>query len=344
MIRPKHAMLNAAGLQHDITQDLNHLNEAFRQFLDQAIVSVQHGHNSLPEVAGIEKHPYKGVLENVMADIYILGTFPPISYMVDIVRQQVQGFNGTSLLQPGVGNVTWPQIPFYHGNVAGLWNVLLTEEDRDQLQAVVGRQAKRAYLIDWLELNQIFYDDIVHYAQRRLHNGGYTPKDTDLYNIRPDFDLVAKIMTKKSLRILSFVNGSTFRQNGFALNNQNADPFTWFIHACRLSNIAVDMRCQGHFDWTPIGALNAAQRSCKIVFDLRFTPDTNCTIDGFEEPRELQVMTPYSPAAFLGVGGNPIYQALNAHLGDVGPQAVLRHIYDCLRDRNLDALTPFNQE
>lgn len=115
------------------------------------------------------------------------------------------------------------------------------------------------------------------------------------------------------------------------------------MRTCQMSGIGMEMMCDGQFDWTSLHDLDAAQRRYKLAYRMRFTPLDGCAIDGFERPKELEVLTPFSPAAFIGVGANPVFQAMNDAFGNPGPQAVLREVYARLRERNLDELVPFNQ-
>lgn len=101
-----------------------------------------------------EKHPYK---EQMPIDLnfkkYIIGTFPPISYISDIY-EGIGYCNGYPILKPIV--------PFFHGNRQKLWQYLIPKESLAQLSS--DRNKRATQIKDFLK------EKILHLNNETLYN------------------------------------------------------------------------------------------------------------------------------------------------------------------------------
>jgi hypothetical protein len=149
-----------------------------------------------------EKHPYADLYPvNYNYSKFIIGTFPPISYMADIFTG-VRFCNGKK--------VSKPQLSFYHGNRRRLWKYLLSDEEFSDLSTHIGEQ-RTGQLISFLRENKINYADIISYCQRLEYNSD----DSNLYNIILNEQLLDIFNNSKSLEILLVFNtGSLFTNRG----------------------------------------------------------------------------------------------------------------------------------
>ena len=163
-------LLTARGINNNVSCGHNSIALDSDLFIEEIIGAIANNSSVLPINPGFELHPYKGVLQNIEAVKYIIGTFPPLSYLIDSIRER--NLNITALKQPTHPNqkIDEPQIPFFHGNVSGLWSVLFTEAELSELKRIgrLNRYDAKEFLINWLNENGIYYDDIILYTQRKL--------------------------------------------------------------------------------------------------------------------------------------------------------------------------------
>jgi len=149
-----------------------------------------------------EKHPYADLFPiNHNYSKFIIGTFPPVSYLADIFLE-LRFCDGK--------RVPNPQLPFYHGNRQKLWKYLLSEDEFSNLSAYAGEQ-KREQLISFLRNNEINYADLISYCQRSK----YKSDDSNLYNIILNKHLLEIFNnTQSSPPLLVFNTGSLFTNRG----------------------------------------------------------------------------------------------------------------------------------
>lgn len=336
------------------------------QFIEEVAHGLVDGVSQLPIYPGFEKHPYKGILENIDASKYIIGTFPPISYLIDTL--QTNGYPIANLAQPTPPHqvITKPQIPFFHGNVSALWSVLLSPTDLAELNVFLplDRNGAKQYLVRKLNAMGIFYDDIISFTQRKHgrltpnNNLGYTFDDINLKNICPDTNLIKNVLLNHKLEVVCFTNGATFRsgQNGgLQLYQQvnhlglvrtgNADALSLFLRTCQELGIQIEMRCMPHFDWTALQELTVIQKRTKLIFELRLTKTAMCQLPSLQtfSQKEFTAITPYSPAAHGNIETHPIVQALRQVYGlNQTAAQLLPNIYTHFRNNNYQELFQFN--
>lgn len=353
------SLLTARGINNSVSCGHNSISQDSNLFVDQIIGAIENNSSVLPVNPGFESHPYKGVLDNQEARKYIIGTFPPISYLIDTIRDRDYPLH--RLKQPTYPHqvIDEPQVPFFHGNVSGLWSVILSDIELSELKRIrsLNRNNARTFLINWLLDNDIYYDDIILNTQRKLgklkpsDNKGYTYEDVNLLHICPDIHLIKKVVTNSNLDVICFTNGMTFRTAGLKVSNhgivetKNSDALSIFLRACQNIGFNLEIQCLPYFDWTPIRNLTDAQKRTKLIFKLRIRKTNQCTdslFDNFEE-KIFSVLTPYSPAAHGKIESHPIVLALKNHFGvnNTAP-GLLPKIYEMFRKNTYTDLYQFN--
>jgi hypothetical protein len=337
------------------------------QFLNDLVNGLVQGISQLPIHPGFEKHPYKGILINDYAEKYIIGTFPPLNYLIDIIR--TKGVTINCLKQPTSPNqsIREPKIPFFHGNVSALWSALLSIDELSELSSFLPerRNDAKQFLIKKLYDLGIYYDDIIISTQRKLgklpgpHNNiGYTYEDVNLKNICPDFILLQKIMENNNLQVVCFTNGATFRSGdngGLQFHSQKkrtgliktgkSDALSLFMRTCQEVGFLIEMRCLPHFDWTYISHLTDVQKRTKLIFEFRLTNTKNVRLYGIPsyERKTFTVLTPFSPAAHGNIEWHPIVVAMKNTFGkNLAASQLLPIIYYKFRSNNYKDLYDYN--
>jgi hypothetical protein len=334
-------------------------------FKNQIIASIAGGNAKLPMNPGFELHPYKGQLPFTNQSKFIIGTFPPISYLIDSIKQSNPGIILNTLSQPTAPHqlIKEPNIPFFHGNISALWGVLLTSAELTLLNAqlAISRQAAKTWLITFLTNKEIYYDDIITSMQRKLgrlgkphNNKGYTYEDKNLQNICIDEALIIKLITNSSTKLVCFTNGATFSSKGLEfyktgirkgfVNTSNSDAFSLFLRGCQDLGLKIEMQCLPHYTWTPINILTAMQKRTKWIFEIRISKGPACNhpaLLNFQN-KSFTVMTPFSPAAHGRINKNASiinYRAIN---GNISIADILKDIYTKFRNNQHALLYPYN--
>lgn len=356
------SLLNTRGINPMVNCGDNSIISDRNSFLHEISNSINNGISTLPLNPGFELHPYKNILKNFNVNKYIIGTFPPISYLIDIIRQE--NIEISLLKQPTFPNqlINQPQIPFFHGNVTGLWSVLLTQIEIEELSIIrnLNRFDAKLFLINWLVKNQIYYDDIIELTQRKLgrlkpnNNLGYTYEDVNLVHICPDLSLVAKVLYNDNLKIICFTNGKTFtsgKSGGLNIskdgkvNTKDSDALSIFLRACQNLGMKIEMQCQPYFSWINFQDLSNIQKRTKIIFEIRITKTNLCTNKLFDKFNQkiVTVMTPYSPAAHGKIENHPIVLSFKNQYGlNYTAIKILPKIYEKFKNNTYLDLYNFN--
>jgi hypothetical protein len=324
MIKSNNTLIINRGITPPVACHDAAINNDNSRFINELILNA----GQLPLNPPLEIHPYKSEFPLQQFEKYIIGTFPPISYVLNHMQVVAAGIQ--SLSQPvgaGGNNITQPLIPFYHGNRGSMWDFLLTPAQMAALTALLqgpnGRQQAKQYLIHFLLEHRINYADIIDSAQRSLNNQNrYTASDSNLYNICINKDLICHILTNPHAKHLLFNTASIFggaglqtQGNGMVNVNTNTKSFDLFIRQCQELGLELAIRIQNgnpatQFNWTTIQMLNSNKGRNKLVFELRLkNPANNKKLSCNFEPgaeKILTVVTGPSPAtiALLGLSGN----------------------------------------
>lgn len=360
MLRRRSNLALARGIQEG---NLNCKNRTLHDDNLEFIEQLAADGGWLPPNPPFEFHPYVDQFPLEDFEKYIIGTFPPISYLLD--KPQISAAGIVTLQQPiGVGGnpITRPWIPFYHGNQGSMWDYLLTPVEYAALNLTVGGDPAKAFLIDFLKDNSLNYADIIKSTQRELENGAYTANDKNLHNICINTDLICHILLNTKAKYLLFNTGSPFSTSGLKIH-RNANPnglsgqvnvnsvtaFDLFVRGCQELGLEIYFRMSNGltpiFDWTEISVLNAlflqGQMHNKVVFEMRIVSNTNKGIlpcNGFTGYRDFTIITGPSPAklAVLGLANNANCQHWIRNNSGKRAQDFIRFIYQSFRGTDLD--------
>ena len=344
--------LNYPISREDILKDNKlFLNELHKHSLNNNVEA------HLPENSPFEIHPYKKALQLQNFEKYIIGTFPPISYVYDLIPSIKK------LKQPLIGNgriIPKPGFPFFHGNRKLMWDYLLTIIELEEMPN--NRLLIKDFLIKKLNEMSINYCDIIDSCQRELFDNRYKGSDYLLKNISPNFDLIFHILSNKHAKYLLFntssiygISGIQIENNGNIDLNTDAKAFDLFIRTLQGLGYKIELRIkegsEGFFPWTKISDLSNENKSTKIAFELKIINpkgnDLNICND-FEQGSEriFIVITPFSPAVAQRtnlLSGNPIvenYLTIN-QIGNT--KQMLYRIYQDFRNNNWSELFNYNK-
>ena len=300
----------------------------------------------LPAETPVEIHPYIDTFELRDYDKYIIGTFPPISYLND---NQILIDNGIHQLSlPNGRLIPAPLIPFYHGNRNSMWDILLDNIQAEQIFNNPDRLDARQNLIDFLHNNSMNYSDIIYSTRRKK----YSSEDKVLQNIVIYATLFKQILNNNSAKRLLFNTSSIFGVSGLSVHvNNNVNPrgriningvgsFDLFLRGLQDLGAKVELALltevnQAIFDWIEVNAVNAVILKklfkTKIIIKTRISISANNTI--IENTKLIQkeyfVITPFSPAAINrgSLKANPIVNNYPVHNPGETSAALLKLIY-----------------
>lgn len=368
MLRRNNNLITGRGINNNppIHCSSPAIQQDFINFLTDLLLiqlGVNQNHRKLPQHTPFEVHPYLQYVNQEYFEKYIIGTFPPISYVIDLLLSNYN-LAITHFLQPNGGRrIKRPDIPFFHGNKRLMWDYCLTAIELATLNAIPTRDGKKDYLINWLKKNKIIYSDIILSVQRELDDNLYTAKDTQLFNICINKNLICHILTNPDAKYLMFNSSSTFGQNDW-VNIEHSKSFDLFLSGCQELGLKVEIRInQGPtppIPWIEINAANAPfinhNFKNKIAFEIRLTitEKTNKTflatcLDSNEYlSKEFHVITPVSPAGIRGATKrNPIFQRWALiHNGGIidmdGLKQFLKDIFNWYKQDNIAAIYNLN--
>lgn len=378
MLRRKNNLITARGINNNppINCGSPAIELDFSNFLT-ALFPIQQGvnqnHRKLQQHPPFEMHPYLQYVSQEFVEKYIIGTFPPISYVIDLLLSE-HGLTITHLLQPnGFGTITEPYIPFFHGNLASFWKFILTDQEFLEISNTVNRVERKERLLKWLNENRIIYSDIIKSAQRQLDDEVcYNSEDQYLHNICINKDLICHILRNPNTKYLMFNTSNTFGRTSLLHINKNrggvrgqvnvnndANSFDLFIRGCQELGIKVEFRInQGptiFIPWVELNHLNAPyvnqNFNNKIAFEIRLTITNKVNSDFMKSclndrivSKELTVITGPSPSsqAVRGVGGNHNFLAWQALNPNCTTTDFIRYVHTCFRNSMFDELYALN--
>jgi len=171
----------------------------------------------LEPLIGLEDHPYL-VYEQEQkqnASKYIIGTFPPISYLLD--NKEVKK-NKINCLKEDNNIVCQnaPKAPFYHGNQLDMWELLMYCTDSCELQKK--EEGKVDFLLTWLKNNDLFYSDIISSCTRKK----YDASDQNLIVREFNYKLIESILKNKAAKAILFNTSGIFNSTGLQVYNSTS--------------------------------------------------------------------------------------------------------------------------
>jgi len=296
----------------------------------------------LPAQPGFELHPYKQYAPLRNFHKYLLGSFPPISYLYDTATF-IQNEIG-SVCQPNWGRkIPRAQIPYYHGNRGLMWDYLLTEEERNQIPE--NRIAARQYLIEKLVEQQINYADIIDATQRNTIDNRYNGRDENLNNIIINQDLINHILANPYAETILFNTGSIYNVRGMQfdhdgkVNVEKCSALDLFLRALQELDLDLFIEIsQNDVPYQQLDNLQFPMNATKLIFDLTISKKESCEYPNlpseFYNSKKLRCITPFSPAVARRVNilaGNPIVHKYLTEHPQANTREMLAEIYQKFR-------------
>ena len=310
ILKKNHLVQNEA----EYLTNINAANNLFRNDLEL-------NDYNLPNAKPIEIHPYLDNYPLRSTTKYIIGTFPPISYLRDSLN-----------IPNAVGGINpRPKIPFFHGQTCHQWNFFLNEAELANIGAfnannhIDTRQGQSEHINRILEESDINYSDIIYSTNRNAYNAN----DESLENIVPNLTLIHHILTNNKTKYLNFNTSSLFNNgNGlrFYHNNGNnnivgdlrykVQSYELFLVTLKTLGFKLELKLNPNDDWVALHINNSAYLSnnykYKTLTKLRVTTKHSIVIKNEQFvnfSKEYTVITGPSPSgnASRGLGRNQIY-------------------------------------
>ncbi|PNQ72593.1 hypothetical protein C1T31_10590 [Hanstruepera neustonica] len=308
----------------------------------------------LPNETPVEIHPYKNDLPLENYDNYIIGTFPPISYLNDNILLNNEDLN--TLHDPNERLLSAPGIPFYHGNTKkiSLWQYILDQNLFNHVFEELDRLTAKDFLINYLQDSRINYSDIID-STKRIE---YSPSDSCLRDIVINDDLLKHIFVNNNVNRLLFNTASVFSVNGLKVHannvlngiigrinvNNTANSFDLFFRALQDRNCIIKFSIEND-NWVQVNVNNRAELSntfsSKIIFKAKIIiPAKNNFFNNEQEiTKEIYVVTPFSPAARGRVNSNPVILNWRQQNNNQDGGVLLKLIYQSFLRFNQEDLT-----
>jgi hypothetical protein len=268
----------------------------------QAIVSAN---GALPVVPPFEKHPYLEILDpQSTATGLMIGTFPPITHLCDLLNIETLTFQGKSSR-----GLKRPALNYFHGNKGTFWDfspfdfsAILTNNSREE--------SKRLLKLE-LSNRNVIYTDIIKYCQRVLGktkkgNLKYTANDTDLQSLVLNEAIVNFLFASRTINRLYFTNSYLFGQGGSFFNKHGQyslsknDAFQLFLKLLQLSEIKIELFIpDNEFDWLQINEDESMSKDKRIFLNQLLTNKAfaKIRITNGERLKCFEISSSVSPAA-----------------------------------------------
>lgn len=285
---------------------------------------------NLPGIPPIEIHPYLGDFELKNFEKYIIGTFPPISYIYD-----------HSLLKEKKTKGNPPKIPFFHGNDFTFWECFFSENESNIFESIGNdRIQKKKFLIQLLIDSKVNYSDIIKSCRRSVID---STDDSSLFNIIINEELIQHILNNPNAKFLNFNTSSIFNSKDFEfdknglLNDKNVQSLNLFIRSLQEMKFKIEISFD-NFNYFTIDKLPNPHHF-KVLFKLKISKE-DCV-------RLYTINTTPSPSkqSSRGIGRNLIYQNwLQNQSQDIQKPTIKfrKYIYQLFRNNNWDDLQAMN--
>ncbi len=266
----------------------------------QSIEVIANNNGALTTVPPFEKHPYLEDIDCANTTGLMIGTFPPISYLCDLLGFPNLTFNG---------NISPPDIPYFHGNYSSLWKYCPINFNNILNYA---RNEQPLLIKNALQEYSISYTDIVAFCQRDLKEESgitsYTAEDKLLNNIVINNSVYPFIFNCAKIDRLYFTNASFFgsnnRNNHLFDRNGNyilddRDAFRLFLKGANDSGYIIEIaRNEEPETWFTINEgnrTNIERRSLNKLLTTKITLRMRLTLGGVL--KIFQLYSAVSPAA-----------------------------------------------
>jgi hypothetical protein len=318
----------------------------------QSIEPIQNNGGELTEIPPFEKHPYLENIDCKNTSGLMIGTFPPVSYLCDQLGFPNLTFNG---------NISPPDIPYFHGNYSSLWNYCPINFDNIKQ---FPRDEQPQQIKNVLRDNGIAYTDIIAFCQRELreNNGiaSYTAEDQLLNNIVLNVSVFPLIFNCPNIDRLYFTNASFFGSNNrnnhlFDRNGNyiidNRDAFRLFLKGANDSGYNIEIAKNEEPNiWFNINEglrANFERRSLnkllttKVILKIRLSKDGNS--------KTMQLYSAVSPAAINRgmVRRNRVVINFreNLNIGEEdAPRELLKRVLLSFFENTIEGLSDYNED
>jgi hypothetical protein len=349
MIRKKDNLLINRGI-NPLNFGLNDIINDNVNFINSMNLIAQN--SILPINSPFEAHPYSHLMNyNNEYELFIMGTFPPISYLYDTcpniinLRKVVQG-----------RKIPKSQFPFFHGNKNLMWDYFLTPIEKNNLD-ILNRNFKPQFLTNKLAQSKINYGDLIEFCQRE---NDYNANDINLYNIIINERLIKGLFNNKQAKYILFNTSSIYNKNGISIDNitgfidieNSISAFDLFIFNLQKYNFEIEVRINIGlviFPWTPINNLPLDHRCHKLAFELKIKNINSIEFENLlkiDEERIFNICTPLSPAVAHrypnNLSTNPIIANWLINNPGMLPKDFLYNVYQNFRNSNWNALYSLN--
>jgi hypothetical protein len=320
LLRKKSSQMNPEDYLINLPLNNNHIAE---EIFDR--------NGSLPNIPPIEIHPYKDDFPLCEFEKYIIGTFPPISYI----------FEHPLLINSNIGLNQRPKIPFYHGNDATFWESFLSENEKLEFDNLQSRFQKKDYLIQVLMNSRINYSDIILSCKRSRTN---STNDSDLYDLVVNTELINHIIYNPNENvILNFNTSSIYNKKNFEikrdgfLNEKNVQSLNIFIRSLQEMGYSIKINLNGNEYHNLIDLPRPNYH--KVIFNMKIIKN--------DYSKNFLITTTPSPSgqASRTFTSNQIYNnwLLNQPENISTPTKVFRtYLYELFRNSDWDSLRDMN--
>lgn len=272
-----------------------------------SIAEIASNKGKLSNLPPMEKHPYLRQFDE-SADIYglMIGTFPPITYLVDTLSLAKLEFGRQRGLKK-------PEIPFFHGNKNSFWK--FSPFDFDRIIKHQDRAEKSSMIIDSLANKNILYTDIIRYCQRSFALDKketvdkYSAKDVCLNNIYFNTEVYDFLFSNHKVDRLYFTNSYAFGKGEHfftatgAYYLKNRDAFQLFLKGANDAGLKIEISLpENNLNWINIneGERGKVERE-KLNSILRTKVHLKLKLHRNGIIRFFDVVSSVSPSA---IGGN----------------------------------------
>lgn len=310
-------------------------------------------HNGqLPSEPMFEKHPYLDDFELQDYQKYIIGTFPPISYIYD----------HPLMIDNHIRQNERPQIPAFHGNMNSMWQYFLNDGELEILNDLLFEELRyeaKDYIYERLNELSINYSDIIKNTRRKAYNAN----DDGLYNINPNLDLLLQILKNDNAKYLNFNSSTVFNVSKALINVNNYGallggnikdyPNSFSLFLLTLQRLGFQLELSFNNQNYIVNQQNAVLLNmifkAKVLIRLRISIDfLNLKNNEFKNVnKEFIIITTPSPSngANTALVGNPVYQnwLQNQPNNIQNPTIKFRkHIYELFRNNHWEELEAMN--
>ena len=270
-----------------------------------SIKSIVDNGGELPILPPFEKHPYLESLNpSDTATGLMIGTFPPITYLCDIVKKGKLTFQGKSTK----GLIQTP-ISYFHGNLGTLWDH--TPMDFANIISNLDREMRKQLIKNELLNHKIIYTDIIQYCQRKLGKTKkeklkYTANDTDIYSIITNPKIIEFLFNNETINRIYFTNSSLFGmgKDFFCKNGQYSlkrnDAFQLFLKTLQLNMVKIEIKIPNDkLKWLLINEDSNMTKERRLILNKILTTKTFIRIRLTKNniSKEFDVVSSVSPAA-----------------------------------------------